>query len=65
MWSVDRQQRTEGKGGIVWLMEELRVFGLVILPTVIVAGLVVVYFQWRARLLDRIRDERNEHQMAA
>jgi hypothetical protein len=49
----------------VWLMEELRVFGLVILPTVIVAGLVVVYFQWRARLLDRIRDERSEHQRAA
>jgi hypothetical protein len=49
----------------VWLTEEVRVIGLVIVPTAIVAGLLVVYFEWRARLLDRIRDERNEHQKAA
>ena len=49
----------------VWLTEEVRVIGLVIVPTAIVAGLLVVYFEWRARLLDRIRDKRNVHQKAA
>ena len=37
----------------VWLTEEVRVFGLVILPTGIVAGLLVVYFDWRAKLRRR------------
>ena len=49
----------------VWLTEEVRVFGLVMLPTAIVAGLLVVYFDWRAKLLSPIRDERNEHRKAA
>ena len=49
----------------VWLTEEVRVFGLVMLPTAIVAGLLVVYFDWRAKLLNQIRDERNEHRKAA
>ena len=49
----------------VWLTQEVRVFGLVMLPTAIVAGLVVVYFDWRAKLLNRIRDERNEYREAA
>ena len=49
----------------VWLAEEVRVFGLVMLPTAIVAGLLVVYFDWRAQLLDRFRDERNESRKAA
>ena len=49
----------------VWLTEEVRVFGLVTLPTTIVAGLLVVYFDWRAKLLNRIRDERNEFRKAA
>jgi hypothetical protein len=43
----------------VWLTEDVRVFGLVMLPMAIVAGLLVVYFDWRAKLLNRIRDERN------
>jgi hypothetical protein len=38
----------------VWLTAEVRVFGLVILPTVIVAGLLVVYFEWRAKLRRRV-----------
>jgi len=42
-----------------WLTEELRVTGLVMLPTAIVAGLLVVYFEWRAKLLNPIRDERH------
>jgi uncharacterized membrane-anchored protein len=49
----------------VWLTEEARVFGLVMLPTAIVAGLLVVYFDWRAKLLNRMRDERNEYRKAA
>lgn len=39
----------------VWLSEEPRVFGLVILPTAIVASLLVLYFDWRARLIGEIR----------
>ena len=43
----------------VWLTEEVRVFGLVILPTGIVAGLLVVYFDWRAKLRRRAGAGRN------
>ena len=49
----------------VWLTEEVRLFGLVMLPTTIVAGPLVLYFDWRAKLLDQIRYERNEHREAA
>jgi hypothetical protein len=49
----------------VWLTAEVRVFGLVILPTAIVAGLLVVYFDWRAKVLNRIRDQRYEGRKAA
>ena len=49
----------------VWLTEEVRLFGLVMLPTTIVAGLLVLYFDWRAKLLNPIRYERNEHRKAA
>ena len=49
----------------VRLTEEVRVLGLVMLPTVVVAGLLVVYFDWRAKLLSRIRDERHEYRKAA
>jgi len=49
----------------VWLTEEVRVFGLVILPTAIVAGLLVVYFDWRAKLLNRIRGDRHEYREAS
>ena len=49
----------------VWLTEEIRVFGLVVLPTVVVAGLLVVYFGWRTQLLSRIRDERYDDREAA
>ena len=48
----------------VWLTEEVRVFGLVILPTSIVAGLLVVYFDWRAKLRRRIVAERDGHRSA-
>jgi hypothetical protein len=48
----------------VWLTEEVRVFGLVILPTGIVASLLVVYFDWRARLRRRLA-ERDGYRAAA
>ena len=49
----------------VWLTSEVRVFGLVVLPTVIVAGLLVVYFDWRATLRHRILADRDDHKKAA
>jgi hypothetical protein len=39
----------------VWLTEEVRVVGLVAVPTGIVAGLLVVYFEWRGKLQRQIR----------
>ena len=48
----------------VWLTEEVRVFGLVILPTGVVAGLLVVYFAWRDNLRRRALSERGEHRTA-
>ena len=49
----------------VWLTDEVRVFGLVILPTGVVAGLLVVYFAWRDNLRRRALTERGEHRTAA
>jgi hypothetical protein len=49
----------------VWLTGEVRVFGLVALPTAIVAGLLVVYFDWREKLLRRMLDEPKDHRKAA
>ncbi len=44
----------------VWLTQEVRVVGLVILPTAVVASLLVLYFDWRAKLQRRILAERDE-----
>ena len=44
----------------VWLTEEVRVVGLLILPTAVVASLLVLYFDWRAKLQRRILAERDE-----
>ncbi len=49
----------------VWLTAEVRLFGLVILPTAIVAGLPVVYFEWRAKLRHRVLGDRDTHRKAA
>jgi hypothetical protein len=49
----------------VWLTDEVRVFGLVILPTGVVAGLLVVYFAWRDNLRRRALAERDGHRTAA
>ena len=49
----------------VWLTAEVRVFGLMILPTAIVAGLLVVYFDWRAKLRRRVLAERDTYRTAA
>ena len=42
MWAVLAASATA-----VWLTEEVRVVWLVAIPTVLVAGLLVVYFEWR------------------
>ena len=42
------------------VLENVRAFGLVMLTTAVAAGLLVVYFEWRARLFNGIRDERHE-----
>ena len=49
----------------VWLTSEVRVFGLVLLPTAVVAGLLVVYFDWRATLRNRILAHHHDHKEAA
>ena len=49
----------------VWLTGEVRVLGLVMLPTGIVASLLVVYFDWRASLRRRIVSESDDYQRAA
>lgn len=45
----------------VWLTEEVRVFGLVMLPTAVAAALVVLYFEWRGRLMRRSRAEHDAY----
>jgi Na+/glutamate symporter len=49
----------------VWLTSKVRVFAPVMLPSAIVAGLLVVYFDWRARLRNRILASRDDHWEAA
>jgi hypothetical protein len=49
----------------VWLTGAVRVFGLVALPTAIVASLLVVYFAWREKLLRRMLDEPKDYRNAA
>ena len=44
----------------VWLTDELRVVGLVTVPMAIVASLLVLYFDWRAKLQRRILAERED-----
>jgi hypothetical protein len=44
----------------VWLTNEVRVIGLVGLPTGIVAALLVLYFDWRAKLQRQILDESDD-----
>jgi hypothetical protein len=48
----------------VWPTSEVRVFGLVMLPTAMVAGLLVVYFDWRAKLRRRVLAERDTYRKA-
>jgi hypothetical protein len=43
----------------VWLTEEVRIVGLIALPTAILTSLLVRYFDWRARLQRRILAERD------
>lgn len=49
----------------VWLIEEVRLFGVVMIPIAIVAALLVVYFDWRAKVSSELFAERNEQRKAA
>jgi hypothetical protein len=42
-----------------------RVFELVVLPTAVVAALLVLYFDWRARMRRHVLAERDEQRKAA
>jgi hypothetical protein len=44
-------------GTAVWLTEEIRVVGLVTLPTAVVAALLVLYFDWRIKLQRQVLAE--------
>lgn len=48
----------------VWLIHDVRLFGLVMIPIAIVAALLVVYFDWRAKVFSEICAERNEQRKA-
>jgi hypothetical protein len=48
----------------VWLTSEVRKLGLVMLPAAIVA-LLLVSFEWRAKLRNRILADRDDHKWAA
>jgi len=39
----------------VWLTAEVRVFGIVLLPTVAVAAMMILYYDWRTKLSRRFR----------
>ena len=52
-------------GTAVWLTGDVRMFGLVALPTAIVAGPLVMYFDWRERLARRLLREPKDYQKAA
>lgn len=44
----------------VWLTEDVRVVGLVVLPTATVGSLLVLYFDWRAKLQRRMLAEHDD-----
>jgi hypothetical protein len=48
----------------MWLTGDGRVFGLVALPTAIVAALLVVYFDWRENLRRRMLAESRDQKAA-
>lgn len=54
LWTVLSAGTTPGS-----LTDEVRVVGLVMLPTVIAASLLVLYFDWRGKLRRRILAERD------
>jgi hypothetical protein len=49
----------------VWLIENVRLFGVVMVPTAIAAAMLIVYFDGRATLLGESLTERNEQRKAA
>ncbi len=45
-----------------WLTEEVRMFGLVLLLMAIAASLLVLYFDWRGRMMRHLRAEPDAYQ---
>lgn len=43
-----------------WMTEEVRLVGLVTLPTIVMASLLVLYFDWRAHLMNRVPVEHDD-----
>ena len=41
----------------VWLTEEVRVFSLAVVLTAVAASLLVLYFDWRGRMMRHLRAE--------
>ena len=48
----------------VWLTREVRAVGLVLLPSAVVASLLVVYFDWRTNLRHRMLAQGEDDHMA-
>lgn len=46
----------------VWLTAEIRVFGIVLFPTVAVAAMMILYYDWRPKLSRRSRSEAEMHE---
>ena len=46
----------------VWLTEEVRVFSLAVVLTAVAASLLVLYFDWRRRMMRHLRAEPDAHQ---
>jgi len=60
VWLILRAEVTP-----LWLTEELRMFGVIILPLAIAALLLVAYFDWRAHLRRRLRMELDAYRKAS
>ena len=49
----------------VWLTGEVRVIGVVLFPTVAVASMLILYYDWRIKQSGRFRAETDERHQAS
>ena len=49
--------RLGGGSGATWLTDDVRAIVLMVLPAAFAASLLVLYFEWRRRLMRRMRTE--------